>query len=53
MKNFITKRNKSFLYQIKRLNSMRFDKISNMLFLNDLNSFDVQKMRLDFVFRYY
>ena len=34
--------------------NIRFDKISNMLFLNDLSLFEVfQKVRLNFIFRYH
>ena len=34
--------------------NIRFNKISNMLFLSDLSSFKVfQKMRLYLIFRYY
>ena len=43
MRSFVTKRNELFSHRI------RPDKISNMLFLNDLNSFDVQRM----IFHYY
>ena len=48
MKSFIIRRNESSSHQVKplipRSSSMRLDKTSNMLFLNDLNSFDVQKI---------
>ena len=47
-KSFMTKRNESSPYQteplIPRPNNMRSDKTSDMLFLNDLDSFDVQKI---------
>ena len=56
-RNFMTKRNESFSHQarplIPRSSSMRLGKTSNMLFLNDLDSSDVQKMRSNSVFRYH
>ena len=54
---FYNKKKRVILTSSKILNfsnNMQNDKISNMLFLNDLNSFEVfQKVRLDFHFHYY